>query len=143
MVFNFVKFSPKFSYMIFKLTAQEIHGVCWRLLPKIETEICFKTSLPWIHNVNMIPLIYILRGGPQDLKIWNGSDKIYKIRMLEKKREHKANKTTKKLVLLKPRITVEATLWWKNMSFYKVRLVIYSLFLRYNTTGVYLGQYHG
>ena len=59
--------------------------------------------------------------------------------MLEKKREHKANKTTKKLVLLKLRITVEATLWWKNMYFYKVRLFIYSLYLRCNT----IGGYHG
>ena len=33
--------------------------------------------------------------------------------MPEKKREHKENKTIKKLVLLKHRITVEATLWWK------------------------------
>ena len=61
----------------------------------------------------MIPLIQILGGGPKDLKVLYGSDQICKITMPEKKREHKANKTTKKLVLLKQRITVESTLWWK------------------------------
>ena len=72
--------------------------------------------------------------------------------MPEKMREHKANKTTKKLVLLKQRITVEATLTWKFFSFYKVRLVMYSIFLSYNTMGRYhrwipwvdtMGQYYG
>ena len=81
LVLDFVIFSPKFSDLIFKLAAQKIHGVCWRLLPKIETKICFKPSFPWIHNLKLIPLIWILMGGTQDLKIWNGSDKIYKIRM--------------------------------------------------------------
>ena len=84
-VFDFVNFSPKFSDLIFKLAAQEINEVCWRFLPKIEIEICFKPSFPWIRNLNLIPLIQILGGGPQDLRSWNGSDKICKIRMPEKK----------------------------------------------------------
>ena len=37
----------------------------------------------------------------------------------KKESEHTTNKATKKLVLLKQRITVEATLWWKNCPFTK------------------------
>ena len=67
-------------------------------------------------------------GGPQDLKSWNRSDKICKIIMPEKKREHKENKTTKKLVLLKQRITVEATLWWTICPFTNWGLLFIAFF---------------
>jgi len=48
--------------------------------------------------------------------------------MPEKKREHKENKTTKKLVLLKQRITVEATLWWKICLFTNWGLLFIAFF---------------
>ena len=48
---------------------------------------------------------------PRSKKIEKDLQRSAKLECQKKKREHKANKTTKKLVLLKQRITVEATLW--------------------------------
>ena len=42
-----------------------------------------------------------------------------KLECQKKKREHKANKTTKNFFLLKQRITLEATLWWTIYPFTK------------------------
>ena len=153
---RFGLFFAKFFYQKFQIWSENsppknIYGFCGRLLQNIETEICFKPSFPWRHNLNLIPLIRILGGGPKDLKSWNRSDKICKIRMPEKKREHKENKTTKKLVLLKQRIIVEATLWRTICPFTKWGLLFIAFFeIQYhrwipwaNTMGRYHLQYHG
>ena len=67
--------------------------------------------------------------------------------MPEEKREHKENKTTKKLVLLKQRITIEATLWWTISPFTNSGLLFIAFFeLQYHVCIPYvdtMGKNHG
>ena len=78
-----------------------------------------------------------LGGGPQDLKHWNGSSGGRPPRsekLLEEKGENAPKIKPQRIFLLKWRIIVRATLWWKKLSFYKMWLVTYSIFQL---------QYHG